>query len=470
MLLSTPTAAGTWLIDQFQGNCDVYVYKIPVTSGNLYKFSVSTTINRALDLYNNSGIQIAHSDNGTSSNPDETIEWLATYSGYLYAKVSGENSSRFNFLYQIVPNVPIPANDQCANATALSCGTQVSGTLTGATPTTNVSYPDYGDKNDVFFQFTAETAGNYFITYDKSNPSDDINFFLYSNSCTATAFLKDYYNAWFNNDGVGTMTYSCTAGTTYLVRISDSSGTGGNFSIIIQVGTLTITFDAQGGTVNPANKTVTYGEPIGELPTPTRTGYTFGGWFTGANGSGTQYSSSTVYNTADNTTLYAYWTAVLPTTYNVSLSASPTEGGSVSGDGSYTSGTSRTVTATANSGYTFTNWTENGSQVSTSAAYTFTVSENRTLVANFTQQSGTCQTIPDYDYSLTPTTSWNTSSSSILTQGCKIYRFSATADEKYSFKTGDGDGATADFDTYLELYNADGTRLASDNDGCPVLK
>ena len=47
------------------------------------------------------------------------------------------------------------------------------------------------------------------------------------------------------------------------------------------------------------------------------------------------------------------------------------------------SGSSQTVTATAESGYTFANWTENGRVVSSSASYTFTVGSNRNLTANF---------------------------------------------------------------------------------------
>ena len=44
-----------------------------------------------------------------------------------------------------------------------------------------------------------------------------------------------------------------------------------------------------------------------------------------------------------------------------------------------------TLTATANEGYTFVNWTENGTVVSTNATYSFTVTSNRNLVANFEQ-------------------------------------------------------------------------------------
>ena len=74
------------------------------------------------------------------------------------------------------------------------------------------------------------------------------------------------------------------------------------------------------------------------------------------------------------------------TTYNITVSANPTNGGTVSGGGTYNQGQQCTVSATANSGYTFTNWTENGNVVSTQANYTFTVNSNRTLVANFTAQ------------------------------------------------------------------------------------
>ena len=73
-------------------------------------------------------------------------------------------------------------------------------------------------------------------------------------------------------------------------------------------------------------------------------------------------------------------------TYTISVSANPTNGGTVTGGGSYQQGQSCTVTATANAGYTFTNWTEGGNVVSTNANYTFTVTGNRTLVANFQAQ------------------------------------------------------------------------------------
>lgn len=68
--------------------------------------------------------------------------------------------------------------------------------------------------------------------------------------------------------------------------------------------TYTITFVTEGTSCEDIS--VTTGQPIGTLPTTTRTGYTFNGWFTSASG-GTKVTSS--YTPTDDMTLYAQWTA-----------------------------------------------------------------------------------------------------------------------------------------------------------------
>ena len=76
------------------------------------------------------------------------------------------------------------------------------------------------------------------------------------------------------------------------------------------------------------------------------------------------------------------------TQYTVSVSSSLPIGGSLIGGGTYNFGTSVTVIATANAGYTFTNWTESSNVVSLNSSYTFTVTANKTLVANFSLGTG----------------------------------------------------------------------------------
>ena len=89
----------------------------------------------------------------------------------------------------------------------------------------------------------------------------------------------------------------------------------------------TVTFDANGGSVTPANTITGENGKLDSLPTPTRIGYTFNGWFTAATG-GTKVTTDTVFTT--DTTVYAQWTAI--------QSGGTGGGSSSSGSGSTSSG------------------------------------------------------------------------------------------------------------------------------------
>lgn len=81
----------------------------------------------------------------------------------------------------------------------------------------------------------------------------------------------------------------------------------------------TVTLDANGGTVSMASRTATYGSKYPALPAPTRTGYTFDGWYTEET-DGTKVDDNTTVTTAADHTLYAHWhltPALAP--YNVKL-------------------------------------------------------------------------------------------------------------------------------------------------------
>jgi len=69
--------------------------------------------------------------------------------------------------------------------------------------------------------------------------------------------------------------------------------------------------------------------------------------------------------------------------YSVFVNANNPAFGSVSGAGTYKRDTTATVSATENCGYRFVNWTKWGEIVSTESTYTFTVTEDVELVANF---------------------------------------------------------------------------------------
>ena len=121
-----------------------------------------------------------------------------------------------------------------------------------------------------------------------------------------------------NGSGTGTIgsttkTKSLTglsAGTTYYVRITAYDVAGNptqKTATFTTVAIYTLTFNANGGTVSEGSRRVTYGAAYGTLPTPSRSGYTFNGWFTAASG-GSQVSSGTKMG-ASNVTIYAQWKA-----------------------------------------------------------------------------------------------------------------------------------------------------------------
>ncbi len=150
--------------------------------------------------------------------------------------------------------------------------------------------------------------------------------------------------------------------------------------------TKTVSFDANGGSVDTANKTVTYYDKYGDLPTPARTGYTFAGWYTAASG-GTQVTSATTVAVNAGSTLYAHWTADDYTvTFDKNGGDTPSQASkTVTYDSTY--GTLATVSRT---GYTFAGWytaASGGTQVTNTT--TVGTAKNHTIYAHWTANSYT---------------------------------------------------------------------------------
>ena len=78
----------------------------------------------------------------------------------------------------------------------------------------------------------------------------------------------------------------------------------------------TVTLNPNGGSVSPTSISVTYDKAYGELPTPTRTGHKFEGWWTTKDTGGKQVTASTICYATGNYTMFARW---MPRTYTVAL-------------------------------------------------------------------------------------------------------------------------------------------------------
>jgi len=83
-----------------------------------------------------------------------------------------------------------------------------------------------------------------------------------------------------------------------------------DYYITIKQPQVTVSFDANGGSVSPDSTSRYTGNTYGTLPTPVRSGYTFEGWYTSAKG-GTKITANTTVSASTDHTLYAHW-EILP--------------------------------------------------------------------------------------------------------------------------------------------------------------
>lgn len=96
--------------------------------------------------------------------------------------------------------------------------------------------------------------------------------------------------------------------------------------------------------------------------------------------------------------------------YTIAASASPVEGGTITGAGSKEEGSTCTLVATPASGFIFDGWFENGQLVSNNSTLTFTVNANRTLVAEFAEHTGS-----NFENVMIGSTAWTQNSQSLGT-------------------------------------------------------
>ncbi len=163
-----------------------------------------------------------------------------------------------------------------------------------------------------------------------------------------------------------------------------------DLTAIAVANTYTVTFNANSGTCSTATTKVTFGNTYGGLPTATRTGYSFSGWFTAQTG-GNKIESTTKVTTASDHTLYAQWTA---NTYKVTFDANggtcATASKQVTFDSTY--GDLPTASVYAKTGYTikFVGWftaKTAGSQVISTTKVT--TASDHTLYAQYTETANT---------------------------------------------------------------------------------
>ena len=101
------------------------------------------------------------------------------------------------------------------------------------------------------------------------------------------------------------------------------------------------------------------------------------------------------------------------TQYTVTVTANPTNGGTVTGGGTFDENTPITVTADANSGFDFVGWYDGAARVSTDESFTFTLTGSLNLEARF-EQSGPPSRTPFRQRWTAPFASRNITSNAVI--------------------------------------------------------
>ena len=248
--------------------------------------------------------------------------------------------------------------------TAASGGTKIGNGGASYTPAKNITlYAQWTPITyTIKFNGNGSTSGsmaNQSLTYDKAQ------------ALTANAFKREF-TVTYNYNYYGSSLTSVTAKAAFSGWASSSTGA----VVYTDKQSVKNLSSTSGAVVNVyakwTDKSVT-------LPTPTRTGYTFDGWYTDTTGGTKVGTGGGSYTPSKSLTLYAHWT---PITYTVKFNGNGSTSGSMS-NMSMTYDTAKTLTANSfkKTGYSFTGW-------NTKADGSGTSYSDRQSVKNLTSTNG----------------------------------------------------------------------------------
>ncbi|MBI5384296.1 MAG: hypothetical protein HZA90_06370, partial [Verrucomicrobia bacterium] len=310
----------------------------PVSTAAAYSFTVTSNRTLVANFTSTCTIQVSATTGGTASGS-------GTYSIGTNVTVRATPNAGYGFVNWTQGGVEVST---ATNYTfiASSNRTLVANFVRVWTITTQASPPEGGmTSGDGIYR-----QGSNFTIVATANPGYAFVNWTISGTPIST-------NASFTTTAIGNRTFVANfSPLPYTITVSALPANGGTVS---------------GGGTFPSGTSVT-------LTATTNAGFAFVNWT--ENGTPVSTSASFSFPATADRTLVANFTPL----YTITASALPANGGTVSGGGTFPSGTSVTLTATTNAGFAFVNWTENGTPVSSSVSFSFAAAADRTLVANFT--------------------------------------------------------------------------------------
>ena len=253
------------------------------------------TFNGRYGMYNNSGtFELSGSPTFTGSIADIYLssDQKITVTGAL------GNAAPYSVLTETAPTV----------------GNPVVITNSGNTNNNNASKftsaDGYTVRKNISSQLELALLATYTITYDKGTTSNVTG--SHNADTVEEGESVTLPGAVFTRTGYTQTGWATSDGGAKVYELNETFSPNDNITLypFWTIDKYTVTFDYNGATGDNSTekKEVTYDSTYGTLPTPTKTGYTFDGWFTAASG-GSEITSDTTVTITESQTLYAHWTA-----------------------------------------------------------------------------------------------------------------------------------------------------------------
>lgn len=287
---------------------------LPVTAQAAAALPVTISTSGNTYQYAKGGVNLSQLAYGTATTetPISTVTTETGNGGTRFTLDTGWNRN-FKLIYREIPvTVKVPANTEyTVTFSYIFRGSyhQPTGQTTAKFAAQAIYLGENGASADVMFHTAAgfgvkttrrgsEVANVHSVTITNGNnavekpgsSSGSVFTAKFRNDTAAQQDVTRYFGVWA----------ACGDGS------ENPSSMTLNFTLMPVTVTYTVKLDANGGKVNTASQQVTLGGQYGDLPTPTRTGFTFIGWYTEKTG-GTKVGRYDALVSNATHTLYARW-------------------------------------------------------------------------------------------------------------------------------------------------------------------
>ncbi len=227
---TTPGSFGVWY--RYVGTGDI----VTLTTCAAATPTMDTKLNVYTGTCGTFTCVIGNDDNSgcTANGASSQVSFVSTLGTEYFVLVTGFGTETGNFTLGI-SCAPLPANDLCANATVVSCGSTVSGSNVGATGTGEPTTSCTTTPGSLGVWYSYVGTGDIVTVSTCSANALDTKLNIYTGSCgTFTCVIgNDDNSGCAANTATSQATFNSVLGTTYYILVTGFGSATGNFSLAV---------------------------------------------------------------------------------------------------------------------------------------------------------------------------------------------------------------------------------------------